>query len=306
MRPTRRDNLSRNPAIFIAPGLVTLLLCNSAIALCQIRKPLDTVPPSLHNQSRASGYRFQVVSIKPSHGAGNWMVGTVSDEYRAIGVPLAITLMQAYFPFGYLSDRKAKSYIQGAPKWLWTERYDFVAKVAPEDLALWQKARETSNAATPNKILQEMLRAALKERCKLVVHRVPLKMQGYALALAKGGPNRKHLRLSKPNEQVPSGTIKLSLGGRLKPIERKSDVPTAKFFHTSMASLAAMLPTWLGAPVQNRTGLTGRYDFSLIRIDTRRPPPSAWDWHWLGLKLIRVKTQGSAVVINHIQQPSPN
>lgn len=293
-------------SIFRAVVLGIFLCWALKPAVSQIRKPVATTPSAHHSQSRATGYRFEVVSIRPANDTENWMVGATPDEYQAIGRPLSTTVIEAYFPQGYLFDAKVKSYIRDAPKWLWTKRYDFVGKVAPADLATWQRQGETSHAEAHTSMLQEMLRAALKKRCKLVVHRVPAMIQGYALILAKNDPNRKHLRPSKPDEQVPDNLVQLPLDGLMRPIPRHAEIPALKFFHTSMVSLAAELSTLLYAPVENKTGLMGKYDFSLIHTAMRIPSPAQWNFHWLGLKLVPIKVQIDAIVIDHMQQPSPN
>lgn len=73
-----------------------------------------------------------------------------------------------------------------------------------------------------------------------------------------------------------------------------------------MASFSAHVAQMLGAPVEDRTGLSGRYDFKLRRFDEESDRVSMWDWGSLGLKLERIKVSSDILVIDHIEKPSPN
>ena len=61
------------------------------------------------------------------------------------------------------------------------------------------------------------------------------------------------------------------------------------------------------APIEDRTGLPGKYKFDLTRFGTEEIPTSDWDLAPLGLRLIPVKIPTENEVIDHnIERPSPN
>ena len=68
-----------------------------------------------------------------------------------------------------------------------------------------------------------------------------------------------------------------------------------------------------GYIVENRTGLTGLYDFTLHYSPTEPPPPDSTEpsvytavEQQLGLKLERTKEQVPVLVIDHVERPSEN
>lgn len=68
--------------------------------------------------------------------------------------------------------------------------------------------------------------------------------------------------------------------------------------------------------IEDRTGLTGRYDFTIRRLEIPRDPdgkripdplPSdLWDISATGLELKSVKLPSQNLVIDHIERPSEN
>ncbi len=210
--------------------------------------------------------------------------------------------------------------ILGAPSWVNTERYDIEAKVAEPDVPAWQ------NQGPEEKMLQAMLQTMLKERCGLTVHHTIVEVPGYALVAGKHGPNWKELKVAKLGEPLPKHAVRLPGGAVIVPFVRSElrpgEAPKVLFLQTSMESFAAELSGrgWADRPVVDKTGLTGTYDFVLVRKDTGSPrgeegellPPdpttrSGWDGvEELGLKLVPTKVPTSALVIDHIEEPSSN
>ena len=172
-----------------------------------------------------------MVSIRPN-STPNWRIQNTPDGFRIIGLPLGTALSYAYF----LPRMQSRDWIVGAPAWLWNDTYDFDGKVSTEDQVEWSKRRDSHalDARTDSltTMLQPMLQAALADRCKLVVHRVPGETQGYALMLAKKEPNLKELRVALPDEAIPSTAIPIVGGGKMIPILSKED-PVLTFYQTS-------------------------------------------------------------------------
>jgi uncharacterized protein (TIGR03435 family) len=89
-----------------------------------------------------------------------------------------------------------------------------------------------------------MMRALLAERFKLSFHRQEKELKAFALMVAKGGPKlREAAADGKPSMQnSANGTIAKS---------------------TTMPEFGDMLSGPLQTPVVDKTGLTGRYDFTI-------------------------------------------
>ena len=244
---------------------------------------------------------FDVVSIRPSADTAltSFEVSPKSDEYRAVGRSLGFTVEMAYFPIRMGS----RDHVIGAPSWVWNDRYDFVGKVGEGDVPEWQHFSRRGFMA-PNPMLQIMLQKALADRCKLVVRRVPAQIDGYALVVAKNGPNRKRFVESKLSDAIPDEAVPIALDGRMVGIVSR-DNPVLHFYQTSMAAFVLEMsgPT---APIEDRTGLQGKYKFDLVRLGTDGVPSSDWYLASLGLKLIPAKISTVKIVIDHIERPSPN
>lgn len=225
---------------------------------------------------------FDVVSIRPSEVGsdhGHLEVRPDGDRYEAFGMPLGVSILMGYFPVRMGSRDR----IIGTPSWVWNDKYDFVGKVAEADLPAWQKLSQRG-FELKNPMLQTMLQNALADRCKMVVQRVPAQINGYALVVAKQGPNRKNLIDSRPDDAIPDRAIKIALDGM-----------TA--FALEMSS---------PAPIEDRTGLSGKYKFDLSRLGTEGTRISDWDLAPLCLRLIPAKIATENIIIEHIERPSAN
>jgi uncharacterized protein (TIGR03435 family) len=174
-----------------------------------------------------------------------------------------------------------------------------------------------------------MVRALLADRFKLAIHREPKDFPIYALTIAKNG--------LKLQEAKPCDTYEHALqGGPGKPgdvvdiigSEPAGNTMTIYGFGVSMSALAHDLSTKTGQIVQDKTGITGSYDFTLkywlnlIRVGSDGTPdpqsvaaaaeptggPSLFTaiQQQLGLKLDSIKGPLEIVVIDHIERPSGN
>jgi uncharacterized protein (TIGR03435 family) len=113
------------------------------------------------------------------------------------------------------------------------------------------------------------------------------------------------LKAAKPGETIPNEALRIAGDGRMIPYQRGSENPTLRFFQTSMKSLAADLGSF-GLVVVDKTGLTGKYDFALMKLGSGGDLALEWDLHPLGLRLVPVKIPTENIVIDHIERPSPN
>jgi bla regulator protein BlaR1 len=247
---------------------------------------------------------FDVVSIKPSAPDEHWHYGMSPTGYSQHAVVLRVAIGTAY-----LSSKDFRpNAIQGAPPWVTKDLYDIDAKVAEADAVDWRK-----QTPAHRELLQAMLQAALADRCKLVVHRVPAEMDGFALVVAKDQPKFKR---APADEELPTGPP-LADGGVMVFTGVSRQRIEWTYHGATMASLANML-SGAGVGVVDQTGLTGKYDFVLKRIDMSAEqdgrvsmdaipdPASLWDLGALGLKVVPIKIPVETIVIDHIEKPSEN
>lgn len=288
---------------------MTLLGFNSAMAQAP-SVPKDAAP--------AKQLASDVVSIRQNLGTttqrrnGPPQFGPTADGYRMVGAPLLLPIVTAYIPqtgaAAFMGDQ-----IRGLPDWAMRDAYDIDAKVSEEDMAEWQKP------ASQKTMLPAMMQELLEDRFKLVVHREIKDAPVYLLTVGKGGPKFKE---SDPTVEHPDGT-KLPWGGVLV---QSRGAPT--LYDASMASLATLLSSLggqgAGRQIEDKTGLTGRYDITIKPPDMGPPPPPppgdagsaavASDpasmlsmlVEGLGLKLESSKQPVDTLVIDRIERPSEN
>jgi uncharacterized protein (TIGR03435 family) len=257
-------------------------------------------------------YAFDVVSMRQNKTTAHQSLrdfGATADGYRVQNMSLRTILITAFAPkIGggafYTSDQ-----IRGIPDWADSVHYDVEARISDADRAAWQ------NPERQKAMLRAMIQSMLEDRCKLVVHREVNVTKVYSLELAKGGPK---FQESKPDEVFPSG-IKLPWGGVVVPAG-----DGMRMYGTTMASFATVLAerTDSGRTIQDKTGLTGKYDITL-KADASLNPPSAeaasnsdsesdWDATMLaavdslGLKLVSTKAPVEMLIVDHLDRPSEN
>jgi uncharacterized protein (TIGR03435 family) len=247
---------------------------------------------------------FDIVSIRPDRPAtlGHGEMGATPDGWRMAGEPLIGALLAAYVPTTSDAMMYTVSTLAGVPEWMRTETYDIDAKVAASDLAAWR------NPVTQPAMLHSMLQAILSERCKLAVHRGSKEVTVYSLVIGKGGAK---LKPAVPADPHP-GAVPLPGGGEFLP---NDGAGTASFYAAPIRALAVVLSNLAGRPVEDHTGLTGRYDMSFRRPRPgapsteadANPPPTIFEVvESFGLKLQPGKTPVETLVIDHIERPSTN
>jgi len=261
-------------------------------------------------------WKFAVVSIRKNQagpGTPQQLGAAAPDGYQMKNLFLGYLVAMAYVPQTGGAAYYTPGQIIGMPAWLSgdDDHYDVDAKVDEADLADWQ------NPAKQPVMLRSMLQAMLEDRLKLVVHRSTKEAPVYLLVVGKNGPTFKETDPSDPHAGSFPGP-----GGIRMSMERNDDQVTLHFFGISMAQLASLQLSGAGRLVQDKTGLTGRYDITI-----RRPAPpvatqpgvqqggiSAPDLQpsaasiaeQLGLNLEPVKGQVETLVIDHVERPSPN
>jgi uncharacterized protein (TIGR03435 family) len=268
--------------------------------------------------------QFDVVSIKPHKDEGmNIRIGmrVTPDGFSTDGLPLDNLLRQA---FDLPRDR-----ILGEPEWLKSARYDIQAKVAPDDAPKLKSLSRQQRWA--------MLIPVLQDRCGLKFHHETKELEVYTLVVAKGGPKLKEAAAAAPDVTAgpppppKSDAPGAAPAGRSQTMMRMS--PQGMTFEArsaTMEGLTQILSEQIGSTIVDKTGLTGKYDYTLsympedgagpIGVPHGAPPPDGSGQaqepvgpsmftavqEQLGLKLVLQKQQVDVIVIDHIEQPSAN
>ncbi len=280
-----------------------------ALGLLSVGMAMGQAPPAAKETAPAKALSFDVVSIRQNMSPrGPEMppqFGPTPDGYRTTNMPLALVVVTA-FPRQAAGTIFDPDRVTGLPDWAKQDRFDIDAKVAEEDLPEWQKP------ASQSAMLPAMLQALLADRCKIVVHREMKDLPVYLLVVGKNGPKFKE---TNPAEPHPAG-ITLPGGAIIVPSEKGTSM-----YGTSMGMLATVLTSMgkMVRPIQDKTGLSGRYDIVIPRPDMGPPPTAeggrpAFDpsdmifsaVEALGLKLESGKSSVETLVVDHIERPTAN
>lgn len=257
-------------------------------------------------------FKFDVASIKPTKlgPQDGWGFHYLNDGILAKNVSFLMLIQDAYGIYEH--DR-----ILGIPNWLNSERYNVEAKLDSNTADELQKLTKEQRKLA----WQHMLQALLADRIKLTVHSETRELPLFSLVIARSGLK---LQESKPNPADPNATNHPVFGGTVR---SEGTIRTGKWIASS--DLASWLSGEMGRTVLDKTGLTGRYEFSLqytreqdqlqsppaetteglsgsTRSDSTFPPLLTAIQQQLGLKLESAKGPVEIIVIDHVERPSGN
>lgn len=252
----------------------------------------------------AKPFTFETFTIRPHKpGAPLLQREYLPDGYRASWV-LDSLITHAYVgPYGVPAERTSQP--AQVPDWA-TGWYDIQARVAPEDMAAWQKAKYARGEDSG--LLQEALRAALQECCKLAVTVTTADTPYWNIIADKHG--------AKLKETVP-GAVK-SIPGKTDAVGQGFCIHEGQQLHfvgVTIEEFAVTLArmTKEDRPIQNKTALTGRYDFTLPWYDESNYPSSEitdplerMPLNSIGLKLVPGTGPSFLLTIDHIDKPEPD
>jgi uncharacterized protein (TIGR03435 family) len=243
---------------------------------------------------------FDVVSFKrcPEGKEGNTKVDQPQDgDYIAYHCEPVERMIY----FAYLNAVNPWGFVEDYPDWLSDERNEFIAKVAPEDIAAWQKLDLPGRRV----LVRGVLATALKLKVSVVSTDEPV----YLLTVAKGGAK---LTKYKDGDQtkVPDGRTQT---GRVANWVGEM----AYFQDTTMSQFAELLTAHYDRHVVNRTGLKDAYNFSVTVLQRGNDYPTE---HWptddtpstaeglavLGLRLENAKAPVERVHIDRVERPAEN
>jgi uncharacterized protein (TIGR03435 family) len=240
-------------------------------------------------QTPVSNHTFDVVSIRPSDPLNDHLKIQVSAGTLTATISIKTLIEQAYG----IQDFQ----LSGGPGWLDSSKYDIIAKSSemgdPSKL-------EPSQEEAYQERWGQMLQSLLIDRFQLKVHHSTKELPVYALVVAKGGPK---LKDAKPHALA---VLYTQTPGQLR---------------CSGASMPAfakeLLELGLGRYVLDKTGLAGRYDFTLhwtpdadldgsASKDASGPSLFTAVQEQLGLKLESTRGPVPTLVIDHVERPSEN
>lgn len=248
-------------------------------------------PPKIPPMPANAHPTFEVATIKPTKpGEQRTFIVWRGTDMQVVNFSLASLVKFAY-------DVQDKQ-ILGAPDWFNTDRFDISAK--------------PDTPGNPNgDQLKEMVQKLLADRFALKLHKDEKEMGAYVLTVGKSGPKMKQ------NTSNPNGLPGLFFG----------PIGTLHVMNATMENFTGLMQsTVLDRPVVDKTGLTGRWDFTLkwtpdesqfTGMGIKIPPPPADDpnpapplftaiQEQLDMKLEAQKTQVPVLVIDHVDHPSPN
>ena len=248
-------------------------------------------PPRIPPMAADANPSFEVATIKPTKPDERGTYITV----QGTGLVVVNFSLNDLVKFAYDMQNKQ---IVGGPDWMATDKWDINAK--------------PDTPGQPNtKQLQTMIRKLLADRFAFKFHNDKREMGAYVLTVGKNGPKMKQ------NTGNPNGLPGLFFG----------PIGTLHVMNATMEDFTGLMQsTVLDRPVVDKSGLTGRWDFTLkwtpdesqfVGMGIKVPPPSADDANaapplftaiqeQLDLKLEAQKTQVPVLVIDHVDHPSPN
>lgn len=258
-----------------------------------------------HAQSAAQGAdpasvdapRFDVISVRPNKGADSISrVRLDADGLAAENVTVHMLLMESY--------QLNEDQLVGEPPWAKTNRFDIQAKIAGPDVARLAKLSTRDR--------RSMFRQVLTEQFHLTTHIETKQLPVYVVTVAKAGPKfKQHVPdPAHPERENGSGWFNWSRGKLV------AKGPTMSYFLYALS-------LELRRTFVDKTGLRGRYDFSLewtpddmavssqgnsdgsqSAADDSAPSIFTAIQEQLGLKLESAKGPVQVMVIDKITRPT--
>ena len=274
--------------------------------------------PAVRAQSTPTATpRFEVVSIKPCVLRTNTLADMVSRGNSTPGnlrtgcFPLSNANGTGFIRGAYASDPFTP--ISGGPSWIHSASYEIDAK-----------AEGNPSVRT---MTGPMMRVLLEEYFHLKIHHQVVQGPVFFLRLARGGPKLHSFAEGSctPND-IASG--ELPPGQKYcKSVMHLGMPASIEAEGTTLDDFSKMLIPFLGRPVTNKTGITGRFNMRIefSREGTALPPLRSIEpadggspaseptdsiftalQEELGLKLEQGKGPVEAFVIDHIERPRGN
>jgi uncharacterized protein (TIGR03435 family) len=253
---------------------------------------------------------FEVATVKPNLNVADvFYFRLLRGRFMAENAPLARIIRFAY-------DVKSDREVLNMPEWASSTRFDIDGKIGDAEVEAIEKLPPDQKFQQYQLMLQSLLADRFQMRVTTETQELPV----YALVVAKNGPKLAAAAVQPEQQRQQFPRLNFTAAGDLK----------AKT--VSMAFFAGWLsgrPDTGGRVVIDATGLKGSYDFALKwspvenggasgGSNTNQQPVSAPSTdgdapslftavqEQLGLKLTPQKGPVEVLVIDHVEQPSPN
>lgn len=212
------------------------------------------------------------------------------------------------FAYGYPSEQQ----VSGGPGWVGSAQFDIEAK---EDQETVERQKKMSRDARTDEV-RAMVRELLAERFKLKVHHETKELPVYALSIAKGGLKITPLPTDAPEGPAADAAAKTPNRGSGIRMDGRGNMEGIKATTEIVAMVLGREPEVGGRLVQDKTGLTDKYDFKLHWTpdagmngdSTESAAVSLFTalQEQLGLKLESTKGAVDTIVIDAAQMPTEN
>lgn len=242
--------------------------------------------PALHGEAGASLDRYDVVLVKL------WKPGTprrwvvTDDSSMADGFPLYRLILEAF-------DLPYRDQVSGLPKWAYSDSFDVVGKMDSATVAALRKLSQSEQW----KHRRLMDQAVLANRFGLRFHRATRELPIYELVVSKRGFKGKTAISGESTEAYIRSRGLLEF-----------NAATLKYFAYLLSRNSE-----LNRIVINKTGLNGKYDFTLKWTPFEQEGksdlgPSIFTAleEQLGLKLVADKGRVQTIVVDRLERPTPN
>jgi len=228
---------------------------------------------------------FDVASVKPSSTKG---VGEGSERENIVVSPVSLSMRNVSLRTATRWAYRVRDYQISAPGSFGSARYDIVAKAA--------------RPATEEE-LRLMLQTLLADRFKLEIHRDSKNLAVYSMVIGKNGPKLRKAADDSVSSMRPVGGGLVFRG----------------FSMEELADRLLSLPFNVNRPVIDRTGVAGRFDFTLTFADDEQNLKSTLEGmslgntsiltilqEQLGLRFETEKGPVEILVIDRVDRPSEN
>ena len=275
---------------------------------------LPPPPAALNGPPAGTKLAFEVASVKQNMSGDSRASMRTQPGGRLIVTNVLVEDLIAT-AFGMADPQSLiDSRILGGPEWIDSERYDINAKANIE-------FKPSPDGPAPELLL--MMRSLVEERFKLKTHHETRELPIYELVLARAD------RRLGPEMRKPAADCDAAIAAGVRPPRQPGEPPPCGLMGgpartiaggATMQQLAANLSDREERLVVDKTGLTGRFAFTLAwtpdRIPTEAPPPGIPPidpngpslftalQEQLGLKLQPAKAPMDVLVIDSVEHPT--
>jgi len=249
---------------------------------------------------------FEVATVRPTDPNNSERGLMMSDDkFEAQGQTLRRMIV-----FAYGLNMGSGEQVVGGPSWVGSALFDVQAKEDEETVARLKTMSGNDGAD----VVRGMVRELLAERFRLTIHRETRELPVYAMTVARGGLKMTVMAPDAPNPNDAESAKKPRASGI-----QQNGIGELQGINVTAGILATVLgrqPEIGGRLVQDRTGLTGRYNFTLkwapdAGMNGDRTEGAGVSLftalqEQLGLKLEATKGPVDVVVIDSVEMPTGN